>query len=233
MSEYSQGMATLPTPKRKLPESSSTATYTTAAIVCFLLAFVVFIIAKPTEKTGPPQEQQAQGAALPQGHPDTAHDHDHERPSPEGIIKQLEESLATLREAEKVHPDDPLLRLEMANVLYDLAQAKDDQATFREALASYRQYLEIKPEDVNARTDMAYTLYRTGKLDDAMAELYAVQKANPNHQQSAFNMALMFKEKDQPDSLMVYLRRTAEIDSTTNAGRAALEILGAYREAHP
>ena len=42
----------------------------------------------------------------------------------------------------------------------------------------------------------------------------------------------MYKEKDQPDSVLAYMARVAEIDSTTGPGQAALEILRAYRDAH-
>lgn len=230
MSNYSEtgmprpeGTANLPRRKTN-EEASNTLTYVMATILCFFLAFFVFIIAKPEEKTGPPQqEQQAQSAMLPQGHPDTAS---------AAVVTQIEERVATLREAEKAHADDPALQLELANALYDLANAKRNTETFGEALESYQKYLALNPNDLDARTDMAFTLFRTGKIDEAIAELYKVQAVNPKHQNSAFNLAVMYKEKNQPDSVLAYIERTAAIDSTTKAGRNAQEVINSYRNAH-
>lgn len=223
-----EGTVTPPRPNGK-EDDSPTMTYTAAGIICFIFACAVYIMAKPVEKTGPPRPGPEQGVAgaLPQGHPDTAHNH-----APPVTVEQLEAQLEMLREAEKAHADDPILYLTKANLLYDLAMMTKNNERFGESLGSYRRYLELRPDDGDARTDMAYTLYRTGQLDEAIAELRMVQKQNPQHQQSAFNLTHMYREKDQADSVLFYLKRTAEIDSTTKAGRMAVAALNAYKDAH-
>lgn len=223
-----EGTATPPRPNGK-EGGSPTMTYTAAGIICFIFACAVYIMAKPVEKTGPPRPGPEQGVAgtLPQGHPDTAHSH-----APAVTVEQLEAHLEMLRGAEKAHADDPILYLEMANTLYDYAEMTNSKDRFAESLESYRKYLESQPDDVNARTDMAYTLFRTGQVDGAIAELRRVQGQDPRHQQSAFNLARMYKERDQADSVLFYLKRTADIDSTTNAGRTAVAALNAYKGAH-
>lgn len=215
------GTATLQSPRGKNSESN-TLTYVIAAIGCFALACAVFIFSMPEERTGPPQESAADGA-LPQGHPDTTMG---------SVIAQITAHVQELRQAVTDNPDDGALRLGLANALYDLGQNAGDGASFREAVEHYGRYLETTPDDPNARTDMAYALFRTGDLDGAIGELYAVRKNHPDHQQSAFNLGLMYKEKDKPDSVLAYMEITARIDSTTNAGRAAMQVLRAYRGAH-
>lgn len=221
-----EGRATPPQPNGK-EGGSPTMTYTAAGIICFIFACAVYIMAKPVEKTGPPRQAEGAAGALPQGHPDTTHNH-----APEVTVEQLEAHLEMLRGAEKAHADDPILYLEMANTLYDYAEMTNSKERFAESLESYRRYLEFQPDDVNARTDMAYTLFRTGQIDEAITELRRVQGQDPRHQQSAFNLARMYKEKDQADSVLFYLKRTADIDSTTNAGRTAVMALNTYKGAH-
>lgn len=223
-----EGTASPPRPNGK-EGGSPTMTYTAAGIACFIFACAVYIMAKPVEKTGPPRPGPEQGVAgaLPQGHPDTAHNH-----APPVTVEQLEANLEMLREAEKAHADDPILYLTKANLLYDYAQMTNSKERFAESLESYRKYLEFRPDDIDARTDMAYTLYRTGQLDASIEELRRVQGQDPRHQQSAYNLTQMYREKDRPDSVLFYLKRTADIDPTTNAGRAAVAALNAYKGAH-
>ena len=194
---------------------SNVSTYIGAGIFCFLLAFAVFIIAQPEERTGPPEDKSAQ-AALPQGHPET---------SGAPARQQLELQINQLSQALENNPEDHRTRLALANALYDIER-------FDEALIHYGIFLESNPDDPGARTDMAYGLYKTGNLDGAIAELNRVRAQHPRHQPSAFNLGLMYKEKDQPDSVLAYMAITASIDSTSRAGKAALQVLQAYHQAH-
>ena len=43
---------------------------------------------------------------------------------------------------------------------------------------------------------------------------------------------MMYKEKDRPDSVLHYLKLTAEIDETSPVGIQAVAVLEAYRDSH-
>ncbi|MCB0712764.1 MAG: tetratricopeptide repeat protein [Ignavibacteriae bacterium] len=194
--------------------------YVIAGILCFVFAGLVYVVAQPEEKMGPPQ-----GAAgeLPTDHPEMGGS---------GGQPDLEAAVQQLRSMAESSPNDPVVHLNLANALYDLGQSQKSAEPFVEALTHYQIFLQAHPEDQNARTDMAYALYRSGNVDEAIAQLYQVQKINPKHQNSAFNLALMYKEKDKPDSVLAYMKRVAKIDSTTGPGKAAQQILNEYLHAH-
>lgn len=206
---------------------ANTRAYVIAAIVCFVMASAVYLSAQPEEKTSPPRDEVAQGAnqnGLPEGHPQTANG----RPPVEALEQKIEDMKQLLQAA----PDDPGTLLALANTLYDLGQMTNNMTKFAEALTYYQEYLKSTPSDLDARTDMAYTLYRTGNVEGSIKELRSVIEADPRHQHAAFNLGLMYKEKDKPDSVLAYMAMTARIDSTTNAGKSALQVLEAYRESH-
>ena len=218
----------LPPSERGSTKGRQVRSYAIAAIFCFVLAGAVYILAQPEERKGPPQgqpQEQAEAGNMPPDHPQVGGQQEMQRPDLQQRLQQLQTEV-------EANPEEPAARLQLANILYDLGQQEKNPERFVEAISHYQTYLESKPDDPNARTDMAYSYYRTGNLEEAITQLYQVQKAYPDHQSSAFNLALMYKEKDQPDSVLAYMARVAEIDSTTGPGQAALEILRAYRDAH-
>lgn len=201
--------------------------YVIAAIVCFVMASAVYLGAQPEEKTSPPRNETAQGAAqngLPEGHPQTANG----RPPVEALQQRIQDMKQVLQAA----PDDPGTLLTLANTLYDLGQMSNNTENFAEAQTYYQAYLKLTPSDLDARTDMAYTMYRTGNVNGSIKELRTVIESDPRHQHAAFNLGLMYKEKDKPDSVLAYMALTARIDSTSNAGKSALQVLQAYQESH-
>ena len=203
--------------------------YGIAGIGCFLLAFALYVVAKPIEKTGPAQTTSNSGT---QG--ENPHSHNQEE-----FDRQLNELRAKVEQGAVSEQE----RLLLANLLYDRAartmissESKEAHlegvSIFREASENYKSYLDLVPDNPDARTDYAYTLYQTGDLDHAINELSRVRHSFPDHQNSAFNLAIMYKEKDLPDSVLYFMHLTAGIDSTTSTGQKALEILRAYTEAH-
>ena len=226
----------------KIPESAESESpssgrtmrlYALAALACFFLAAVLYIVAKPVERTGPPVEERGVAPGDPhEGHDHTGHEH-----SGSAFAKELEELRGRVASGEA--GADEVLAL--ANILYDQGarsgspgseQGEAATSYFAESSELYALYLERVPENNDARTDYAYTLYRTGKLDRAIDELDQVRAADATHQNSAFNLAMMYVQKDRPDSVLHYLKITAALDSTTSAGRNALKALQTYTEAH-
>lgn len=208
--------------------------YAMAAIGCFLFASLLYIVSKPVEKTGPPRDPRTTAAGAP-GERGEHEGHNHEG---EG----LDEELRLLRERIAGGQASSEEILTLANILYDQGarartsgiQGADEAAVrfFGESSFLYAEYLQKVPGDNDARTDFAYTLYQTGRLDQAIKELRTVREDDSGHQNSAFNLAMMYVQKDRPDSVLHYLQLTASIDSSTNSGRNALEALRTYTEAH-
>lgn len=205
--------------------------YVFAAVICFVLASAVYLIALPTENTSPPTPEPTSG--LPEGHPTPSGN-----PAASGSdvpapgLEQLETRMKDLETSLANNPDNDQNRLALANALYDHGQIGGSMESFRRAQELYTEFLEKNPNDAGARTDRAYTIYRMGDLQGAITELQKVRAIDPKHQQATFNLGIMFKELDQPDSVLHYMAVTAEIDSTSRVGQAALQVLGAYQESH-
>ncbi len=203
--------------------------YGMAAIGCFILAFALYALSRPIEKTGPPQ-----GAVDPSDPASAPHAHNQE---------EFDRQLNALRAQEEQGAVSEKERLLLANLLYDRAARtlvssdtedarRDGVALFREASTHYKGYLDLVPDNPDARTDYAYTLYQQGRINQAIHQLSSVRASFPEHQNSAFNLAIMYKEKDQPDSVLYFMHLTAEIDSTSRTGLEALRVLRAYNDAH-
>ncbi len=203
--------------------SGNSRLYAASALGLFLVATVVFLAARPHEITNPPLNNGASGA--PAADPHAGHDHESPHPEAAGQLEALERHVAS----GKGTPQEVLL---LANLLYDRGERTKDPTVFERAASHYRAYLISDPENPNARTDYAYAIFRTGDLDQAVAELRSVRIADPKHQNSAFNLAMMYKEKDRPDSVLHYLKLTAEIDETSPVGIQAVAVLEAYRDSH-
>ncbi len=207
-------------------------TYVIATIVCLFMAFGVYILAQDEERTGPPQGQATQAGQPPTGHPPTGLPEGHPQTGGVPSIETLNQRAEELRQVLKDNSEDYVARLTLANLLYDLGSLSKDPEHFKEALGHYKTYLESHPTDVDARTDMAYVVYMTGDVNGSIKELQTVRSQDPKHQHSAFNLGLMYKEKDMPDSVLAYMAIAAQIDSTTKVGQAAAQVLQAYHHSH-
>jgi tetratricopeptide (TPR) repeat protein len=181
---------------------------------------LIWGVSQPEERTGPPVEQQPGAAGGPVESP-----HGQNDPALREKIDELRTSVSN-----GTGSNEDLLLL--ANLLYDQGARTASAEPFAEASVLYEQYLLDDPENPDARTDYAFTLSRIGEVDNAIDQLHRVRNSHPEHQNSAFNLAIMYKEKDMPDSVLYFMGVTAEIDSTTRTGKAALEVLQAYSGAH-
>ncbi len=187
-----------------------------------VVALVIFIFATPEEKTGPPEQatmqpgQPGQGG-LPPGHPPTGST----GPSEQQIALEKE-----LNQQLNEKPDDDELRLRYANLLYDMG--RHDQA-----VSHYLKYLKNNPDDADARTDMAYSMFKTDDVQEAINELHHVLHKEPGHQPAVYNLSIMHMNLDNPDSVLYYLGRVAEIDPNSTMGQNAKAILDEYNKSHP
>lgn len=186
-------------------------TYVIAGLTVVVIALVTYILSTPEAKMGPPQQAEpAQtGGELPSGHPPV--DGGAQTEALNKLVAELEAKVAA-------QPENDSLRLALANALYDAGRHAD-------AKPHYARYVAANPTNLDAKTDFATTVAAAGNVDSAIVVLNAVLKANDHHQRAAFNMAIMYRQKENRDSIMYWLRRVAEIDSTTPPGKGALEII--------
>lgn len=217
-------------PSSPKPSSTPRKTVLLGSVGILFLTILVYAISRPEEKFGPavPASGQQHGGGMPENHPVVPSEG--EQSDAFKARAQRIELLKAQLEGEGAH--EAALHLELGNLLYDQAHETGNQGLFMEASVTYELYLAEKPNDHDARTDYAFTLFQTGRLDRAIEELRRVQSENPRHQHSSFNLALMYMEKNIPDSVIHYMRHTAAIDSTTQPGRTAIQALQGYDSTH-
>jgi tetratricopeptide (TPR) repeat protein len=104
------------------------------------------------------------GQRLPEGHPPI---------EASAVIKTLEEQAAR-------NPKDPVLRLKLANYLYDLQQ-------WQRAVEWYQRVLELEPKNVDARTDLGTAYFHLGRPREALQEYRKSLAIDPTHQPTMFN----------------------------------------------
>lgn len=192
-------------------DRSSLQTYIIAGLAVAVVALLTYIISTPEAKMGPPQDAPpvATEGGLPSGHP----------PVDQGAQSEaLKKIVADLEAQVAASPGNDSLRLALANAMYDAGRHSD-------AKQHYSAYIKKNPDNLDARTDFATTVAAAGNVDSAIVVLNSILKVNGQHQRAAFNMAIMYRQKENRDSIMHWLRRVAEIDSTTPPGKGALEII--------
>lgn len=200
-------------PARAVAARSSAQTYLIAGLAIAVIALVIYIVSTPESKMGPPQAPEAAategGGGLPQGHPpvDT-------KAQQEAMNKRVAEIEAKVT----ADPKNDSLRLALANALYDAGRHGD-------ATSHYAEYVKEHPNDLDAMTDYATSIAASGSTDSAITMLGKVLQLDDRHQRAAFNMAIMYRQKENRDSIMFWLHRVAAIDSTSATGKGALDIL--------
>jgi tetratricopeptide (TPR) repeat protein len=113
-------------------------------------------------------EGGAMPSGLPEGHPpiDSA-----------AIVKELQEMAAQ-------NPQDPEVRLKLANFLYD-------QRQYGQAIEWYQKALVLDPNNVNAHTDLGTAYFYTGRSQEALREYRKSIAINPQHQPTLMNMVVV------------------------------------------
>ena len=81
----------------------------------------------------------------------------------QAAARRLDEAQATLREAERVEPDNPV-------VLANLGIVLSDAGKFRDAIASFQRALTLDPNFHEARFNLARAYARAGQRQEAARE---------------------------------------------------------------
>ncbi len=194
-------------------ERSPWKVYLLAGLGVLVLAVGAFFLTADFTKAPP----GAVADNLPAGHPPV--------PGMGDVSPEVKQHITELEKQVAEHPDNPDLQLQLANALYDARRHS-------EAVPHYQAYLKTHDTDAAARTDMATSMGEAGDLDGAIIELRKVLDKDPDEQNAAYNLAVMYYNKKMPDSLIYWLRQTVAIDSTTRQGSQANTILSALDSAH-
>jgi tetratricopeptide (TPR) repeat protein len=151
------------------------------AVVFFAVGFLVGYITEAQMNWSARQKSAVAGGAVPQAPGGGA------MPSglPEGhppidaaaIIKELQEMAAQ-------RPQDPEVRLKLADFLYD-------QRQYEQAIEWYERALALDPKNVNAHTDLGTAYFYTGRSQDALQEYRKSLEINPQHQPTLLNMIVV------------------------------------------
>ena len=105
---------------------------------------------------------------LPKGHPPL---------EAAEIIKSYEDRAAQ-------NPQDPQIRLQLANYLYD-------KQYYDLAIEWYQKALALDPNNVNARTDLGTAYFYSGDPREAIQQYNKALVASPNHEPTIFNLIVV------------------------------------------
>lgn len=206
--------------------TGSLQTYLIAGLAMVVVALIVYIVSTPEEKTGPPQAAMPGATGAAGANPQGAMPPDHPPIDESAQMAAMTKLVTDLEGKLKADPTNDSLQLALANALYDVgnhAQAK----------VHYAEYLKKNPQNLDATTDFATSVAAAGNVDSAVVVLNSVLAKDAKHQRAAFNMAIMYRQKENRDSIVYWLQRVADIDSTSPTGKGALDILKEFKSGHP
>jgi Flp pilus assembly protein TadD len=136
-------------------------------------------------------------------------------------------NLAPLEQAVRENPRNPQALLALANARHDVGQ-------FLPAIETYQRYLQEKPGDPNARVDLGICYFELGRLDSmnaeklfsqAVAEMEAVHREYPRHQEAAFNLGIVNLVMRDLKEANRWFQKTVEIERTSELGQRAQKML--------
>jgi Flp pilus assembly protein TadD len=128
------------------------------------------------------------------------------------------EQVDALRRAAEANPADMNAQLRYANILHD-AMLLD------QAIAQYKQYLEKVPEDVNARVDLGICYFEQEKYSEAIAEMEAALKHEPDHQLGNYNLGIVNYNAGNIAVAKDWFIRARNINPASPQGQNAARIL--------
>ena len=130
----------------------------------------------------------------------------------------------------EANPKDAPATLELANLLYDVR-------FFERAAQTYDRYLELEPGNTDARVDLGTSYFQMAVADSSRAaELLGkaevcFRKAietKPAHQLAHFNLGVVQLQQGNLSASREWFRKCIAIDSTSEIGRRARELMSEH-----
>jgi len=145
-----------------------------------------------------------------------------------GISGPTSGELQELESAVTARPNDMGALLKLANALHD-------GRMLPRAVESYRKYLAQRPKDPDARTDLGICYFQMAQSDSAAnagpllkkaaREMEEAHRNSPTHQQSAFNLGVVYLHLGEMDQADTWLRKAVAINAQSELGIKAQGIL--------
>lgn len=121
-----------------------------------------------------------------------------------GLSGRVAEGVAELNRYVRRHPEDPAGHYDLAR----LAWSTDP----RRALDSLSTALRVKPDFAPARLARGWLLYREGRLQEALPDLEAADRAAPGNVRILAQLGLVLLSLDRPARAEAVLRRAQSIE---------------------
>jgi tetratricopeptide (TPR) repeat protein len=147
------------------------------------------------------------------------------------IVKEIE----SLQEALKTEPKNSTALLRLANLYYDTR-------AFASAIMMYDRYLEINPANPDARVDLGTAYFEMALRDSMNREQYLTAakeqmvralSVNPRHQLAHYNLGMVSLRGGNLEEANDWFRKCAAIDSNTETGRRALQLVKQHSFTNP
>lgn len=128
-----------------------------------------------------------------------------------------QQALLALREAQRIHADNPALLTTMAMAFSALGQSQS-------ALDALQKAYALKPDDPGIAHNLGVAYFQEEDLENAELFLTKATLASEfNNQASAwYNLALVYQRKAQQDKMVAALQEAIRVDSSHVASHKAL-----------
>ena len=116
----------------------------------------------------------------------------------------LDEAIVHYREALKIQPNDPEVRVSLGCSLQQ--QGKTD-----DAIVQFQQAVQIKPDDAPAHNDLGDLLAQQGKTDEAIIQFQQSLQFNPDYAQAHYNLANALLQQGKADEAITQFQQAIQI----------------------
>ncbi len=152
-------------------------------------------------------------------------------PNAAAAVEQIE----TLQKLVDANPKDADQTLRLANMLHDVRM-------YPRAAAMYTRYLQLIPTNPDARVDLGTTYFELSMTDStrrveylasAKTEMEKALTYAPRHQLAHFNLGIISLHDGNMEDANSWFSKCAAIDSTTEAGKRASQLLHQHSFTNP
>ncbi len=121
-----------------------------------------------------------------------------------------DKALARVREQLKAHPDDPRLRLLLAQLIMNKAPDAQSPA-FREAMQNAMAAARSKPDLVDAHNELANMFMNLNQYDKAVKECRIALQYDPSNETAMYHLIISLRHSGHQDDLQPLVKRLSEL----------------------
>ncbi|MEO8399410.1 MAG: tetratricopeptide repeat protein [Ignavibacteriaceae bacterium] len=113
-------------------------------------------------------------------------------------------------------------------LVLQLAHLKNDSGLYEKAIVNYKEYLKKYPKDADVRIDMGVCYFNLGDYKNSISEMKKALEYKPNHQIAHLNLGIVNLAEGNLKESRIWLQKAVEIDSTSDVGKRAKELLHSH-----